>query len=223
MARDYGAEMSESYVSSAKSWLCHNGVDRTAAILPWTPDLEMEKQSGGNLSSEKKGENADRTNESAGMDYKSGLTETKSPKTFNEPVRRAKKWSPVEVSAAYLFHLRMAWNNSHPDYPLEKQDIVLTLPASFDEVARELTIEAAKLAGLPRITLIEEPQAAFYSWIDAHRENWSDLVLAGQKILVCDVGGGTTDLTLIRVLPVADKENSEESAGGPAVEGKPAV
>ena len=76
---------------------------------------------------------------------------------------------------------------------------MLTLPASFDEVARELTIKAAALAGLPRVVLIEEPQAAFYAWIDAHRDRWDQLVQPGQKILVCDIGGGTSDFTLIRV------------------------
>ena len=75
----------------------------------------------------------------------------------------------------------------------------LTLPASFDEVARELTVQAAAAAGLPRVVLIEEPQAAFYAWIDAHAGDWEQRVAAGQKILVCDIGGGTTDFTLIRV------------------------
>ena len=83
--------------------------------------------------------------------------------------------------------------------PLAQQDFVLTLPASFDEVARELTVKAAALAGLPRVVLIEEPQAAFYAWIYAHRDDWDRLVEPGQKILVCDIGGGTSDFTLIRV------------------------
>ncbi len=73
------------------------------------------------------------------------------------------------------------------------------MPASFDEVARELTVKAAALAGLPRVVLIEEPQAAFYAWIYAHSENWDQLVRPGQKILVCDIGGGTSDFTLIHV------------------------
>ncbi|MCE9525181.1 MAG: Hsp70 family protein, partial [Planctomycetales bacterium] len=109
------------------------------------------------------------------------------------------KLSPVEVSSCYLRHIRDAWDFQHPKEPLEKQDIVLTLPASFDEVARELTVEAAAKAGLPRVVLIEEPQAAFYAWIYKHAENWDQLVSPGQKILVCDIGGGTTDFTLIRV------------------------
>ena len=86
-----------------------------------------------------------------------------------------------------------------PRDPLAEQEFVLTLPASFDEVARELTVKAAALAGLPRVVLIEEPQAAFYAWIYAHADDWDRLVAPGQKILVCDIGGGTSDFTLIRV------------------------
>ena len=107
--------------------------------------------------------------------------------------------SPVEVSARYLAHVRDAWNARFPRHPLAEQDFVLTLPASFDEVARELTVKAAGLAGLPRVVLIEEPQAAFYAWIYAHTDDWDRLVEPGQKILVCDIGGGTSDFTLIRV------------------------
>ena len=84
-------------------------------------------------------------------------------------------------------------------HPLAEQDVVLTLPASFDEVARELTVQAAARANLPRVVLIEEPQAAFYAWVDRHRDQWQQHVGAGQKILVCDIGGGTSDFTLIRV------------------------
>ena len=96
-------------------------------------------------------------------------------------------------------HVRDAWNARFPRDPLAEQDFVLTLPASFDEVARELTVKAAALAGLPRVVLIEEPQAAFYAWIYAHADDWERLVAPGQKILVCDIGGGTSDFTLIRV------------------------
>ncbi len=107
--------------------------------------------------------------------------------------------SPVEVSARYLGHLRAAWNAQFRKHPLEEQELVLTLPASFDEVARELTVKAAAQAGLPRVVLIEEPQAAIYQWIYAHHDDWQDRVQPGQKILICDVGGGTSDFTLIRV------------------------
>ena len=117
------------------------------------------------------------------------------------------RMSPVTASSRYLAHLRRAWDHDHPDAPLDQQDVVITLPASFDEVARELTIQAAKKAGLGRVYLIEEPQAAFYGWIDRHRDDWSDLVQPGQLILVCDIGGGTTDLTLIRVRPAGESSD----------------
>jgi hypothetical protein len=86
---------------------------------------------------------------------------------------------------------------------------VLTLPASFDEVARELTVQAAALAAMPRVVLIEEPQAAFYAWVDRHRDDWPQRVQPGQKILVCDVGGGTSDFTLIRVRRADDREEGD--------------
>lgn len=122
--------------------------------------------------------------------------------------------SPVEASARYLRHIRRAWDHAHPDEPLAAQDIVLTLPASFDEVARELTVKAAAAAGLPRVVLIEEPQAAFYAWIDKHRDNWEELVRPGQKILVCDCGGGTSDFTLIRVRRQGDRVQFHRVAVG---------
>ncbi|MGH7136361.1 MAG: Hsp70 family protein, partial [Pirellulales bacterium] len=150
-ARDHGTNMPGRQISSAKSWLCHPGVDRTAQLLPWHPAADVERL------------------------------------------------SPVEASARYLDHIRQAWSARFPNEPLELQDIVLTLPASFDEVARELTVRAAKLAGLPRVVLIEEPQAAFYAWIYHQGDRWAELVSPGQKILVCDIGGGTSDFTLIRV------------------------
>ncbi len=150
-ARDHGTLVPGRLAVSAKSWLCHGGVDRTAPLLPWHGAADVTRL------------------------------------------------SPVEVSARYLAHVRAAWDADFPRHPLAEQDLVLTLPASFDEVARELTVKAAAKAGLPRVVLIEEPQAAFYAWIDAHREDWAERVAPGQKILVCDVGGGTSDFTLIRV------------------------
>ncbi len=150
-ARDQGMLVPGRLIASAKSWLCHAGVDRTAALLPWhaAPDVE--------------------------------------------------RLSPVEASSRFLAHLRSAWDQRFPQHSLSDQDVVLTLPASFDEVARELTIAAAAKAGLPRVVLIEEPQAAFYAWINNHASDWESLVTPGQKILVCDIGGGTSDFTLIRV------------------------
>lgn len=109
------------------------------------------------------------------------------------------KMSPVAASTAYLAHMRDAWNSAFPQAPLEHQDVLLTVPASFDAVARELTVRAAQDAGLPNITLLEEPQAAFYSWIDANGDRWREGVRVGDVVLVCDVGGGTTDFTLIAV------------------------
>lgn len=110
-----------------------------------------------------------------------------------------RKISPVAVSSRYLAHVRAAWDHTFPEHPLADQDVVLTVPASFDEIARELTVEAARDAGLPRVLLLEEPQAAFYAWIDAAGDDWDRDVEPGQRILVCDVGGGTTDLSLIEV------------------------
>ncbi len=151
LARDRGLQMPGRQIASAKSWLCHSGVDRTASLLPWHGDSDVTTL------------------------------------------------SPVEASSRYLTHLRKAWDRRFPHHPLADQDIALTLPASFDEVARELTVQAAKLAGLERIVLIEEPQAAFYAWLARHSKDWDRMIHAGESILVCDIGGGTTDFTLIRV------------------------
>ncbi len=156
LARDAGHRHPGRRAASAKSWLSHAGVDRTADLLPWHGDADV------------------------------------------------KRLSPVDVSARYLEHLRAAWDQAHPDEPMFRQDVVITLPASFDEVARELTVTAAKKAGLPRVYLIEEPQAAFYAWIHREGADWQQSVRPGQLILVCDIGGGTTDLTLIRVRSAGD-------------------
>ena len=109
------------------------------------------------------------------------------------------KLSPVAASARYLAHLRAAWNAEHPDAPLEGEEVLVTVPASFDAVARELTVEAARLAGLGQVTLLEEPQAAFYSWLAARGDGWRKGLAVGDVVLVCDVGGGTTDFSLIAV------------------------
>jgi hypothetical protein len=184
LAREQGALVPGRQVSSAKSWLCHDAVDRRAKLLPW---------------------------------------EAEPP----EPMI-----SPVEASARYLAHLRNAWNysvaaSSGAEARFENQEIVLTVPASFDEEARELTVEAAHLAGLETLTLLEEPMAAFYAWISAHQDRLSVApaprraprrsrgsaprpdplpgtgpepeLQDGELVLICDVGGGTTDFSLIRV------------------------
>ena len=111
-----------------------------------------------------------------------------------------KKVSPVEASRSYLAHLVSAWNHAHPEAPFKDQQVVLTVPASFDASARELTHEAALAAGLPKdFVLLEEPQAAVYSWLADHGEQWRKQLQQGDTLLVSDIGGGTTDFTLIRV------------------------
>ena len=154
-ARVFGSQVPTRLVASAKSWLCHSGVDRRAAILPW-----------------------------------------KAPEN-------GRRVSPLEASVYYLKHFVDAWNylvaKDVVEHRLETQDIILTVPASFDAVARELTVEAAKAAGLEKITLLEEPQAAFYSWIEASHDKWREQVDVGDVVLVCDVGGGTSDFSLIAV------------------------
>jgi molecular chaperone DnaK (HSP70) len=150
-ARAQGARVPGRLVTSAKSWLCHGGVDREAAILPWSAPDDVAKL------------------------------------------------SPVDASARYLQHIREVWAQRFPDAPLEAQDVVLTVPASFDEVARELTVAAAERAGLPRAVLLEEPQAAFYAWLDAHPAAWQERLREVECALVVDVGGGTTDFSLIRI------------------------
>ncbi|MGN6650491.1 Hsp70 family protein [Trinickia sp.] len=152
MARSRGAGTPIRLVSSAKSWLCHPGVDRRAAILPADAPAEVARI------------------------------------------------SPLEASVRYLNHLREAWNHAHPDAPFDEQDITVTIPASFDPAARELTGQAASAAGYSRMTLLEEPQAALYSWIQTSGGAWRKRVKVGDIILVVDVGGGTTDLSLIAVI-----------------------
>jgi molecular chaperone DnaK (HSP70) len=122
--------------------------------------------------------------------------------------------SPVEVSAKFLGAMREAWDTSARFGPLADQDVVLTVPASFDEEARELTVKAANDAGLPRLTLIEEPAAAFYSWIANNFMRSRKLLFDGQVVLVCDVGGGTSDFSLIRVSRDGDKIDFTRTAVG---------
>ncbi len=115
----------------------------------------------------------------------------------------SQRLSPIEASAKYLMHLRDAWNatmaKGKPELELEEQEVILTVPASFDEVARILTVEAARLAGFLHVTLVEEPQAAFYSWISQHEQAWESRFKPDDSILICDVGGGTTDFSLIEI------------------------
>ncbi|EPF7975310.1 Hsp70 family protein [Vibrio harveyi] len=148
-ARELGAKVEGRQVSSAKSWLSHQAVDRSSDILPWAGAQDVDKV------------------------------------------------SPVIASASYLNHIRQAWNYRHPSNKLEDQDVVVTVPASFDETARKLTLEAAQLAGLKKIVLLEEPQAVCYDWYARHQQTAADELKELPLILVCDVGGGTTDLSLI--------------------------
>ena len=106
--------------------------------------------------------------------------------------------SPVQVSREYLEHMRHAWSARFPEAPFDQQQVLVTVPASFDAVARELTLKAAEQAGYKNVLLLEEPQAAFYAWIQRHPD-WRERVTVGDLILVVDIGGGTTDFTLIAV------------------------
>src|SRR5689334_24711935 len=121
--------------------------------------------------------------------------------------------SPVEVSAKLLAKFRESWEKAK-GAPLAEQDIVLTVPASFDEEARELTVMAANDAGLPKLTLLEEPAAAFYSWIANNFDRSRKLLYDGQIVLVCDVGGGTSDFSLIRVGREGDRIDFTRTAVG---------
>ncbi|SNT19091.1 Molecular chaperone DnaK (HSP70) [Noviherbaspirillum humi] len=151
-ARSRGATTPIRLVSSAKSWLCHPGVDRRAAILPADAPPEVQRV------------------------------------------------SPLDASIRYLEHLRDAWNHAHPEAPFNQQEITVTIPASFDPAARELTAEAARAAGYESLTLLEEPQSALYNWIQASGGRWRKEVKPGDIILVVDVGGGTSDFSLIAVV-----------------------
>ncbi len=151
-ARDRGANTPIRLVSSAKSWLCHPGIDRRAGVLPLQAPDDV-----------------------AGL-------------------------SPFMATQHYLAHLRAAWDHAHPWHPFDEQTVTLTIPASFDPAARQLTAEAAEAVGYRNLTLLEEPQAALYSWVQASQGEWRQQVRVGDTILVVDVGGGTTDFSLIAVL-----------------------
>jgi molecular chaperone DnaK (HSP70) len=121
--------------------------------------------------------------------------------------------SPVDASAEYLKHLRAAWDLEHPDAPFDQQDVLVTVPASFDAIARELTGKAAEAAGFRNLTMLEEPQAAFYAWIERHPD-WRQRVSKGDLVLVVDIGGGTTDFTLIAVTEKSGELQLERVAVG---------
>ncbi len=125
------------------------------------------------------------------------------------------KISPVAATEAYLRHLVAAWNHAHPDAAIAEQRVVLTVPASFDPAARDLTRQAALAAGLPDdLVLLEEPQAAVYRWLEGRGDAWRQELSAGDSMLVVDVGGGTTDLTLIRLTEASGNVELERQAVG---------
>jgi molecular chaperone DnaK (HSP70) len=150
-ARWQGTRVPGHLITSAKSWLCHPGVDRAAAILPWGAPPEVNKL------------------------------------------------SPVEASARLLRHMAGAWEFTHPQAPIAAQEVILTVPASFDEAARALTVSAAQQAGLEKFTLVEEPQAAFYDFTASHRHDLAQVLEGIRLVLIVDVGGGTSDFTLVQV------------------------
>jgi hypothetical protein len=150
-ARERGKELPARLVASAKSWLCHSGIDRRQSLLPF----ESEEVSN--------------------------------------------KISPLDACSEILRHLREAWDFNQPNAPFVQQTILITVPASFDPSARQLVQEAAEKAGYPEIVLLEEPQAAFYSWLHSHSHDWRKLLKVGECVLVIDIGGGTTDFSLIGV------------------------
>ncbi|MFA0608640.1 Hsp70 family protein [Vibrio sp. 10N.222.49.B4] len=151
IARNLGSKTPIRLVASAKSWLCHGGVNRRDAFLPAGSPEEVEKV------------------------------------------------SPLKTTELYLEHLKDAWNHANPEHKLADQDVTITVPASFDPAARDLTAEAARNVGFTHLTLLEEPQAALYSWIDNSNDTWRDEVNVGDIVLVVDIGGGTTDLSLVEV------------------------
>ncbi|HAS8553521.1 TPA: Hsp70 family protein [Vibrio vulnificus] len=151
IARNLGGKTPLRLVASAKSWLCHGGVNRRDAFLPAGSPEEIEKV------------------------------------------------SPLRATELYLEHLKQAWDHAQPNHPLSEQDVTITVPASFDPAARDLTAEAARNVGFVHLTLLEEPQAALYNWIDNSNDKWRDEVTVGDIVLVVDIGGGTTDLSLVEV------------------------
>jgi molecular chaperone DnaK (HSP70) len=162
-ARNRAGEVPGRVAHSAKSWLGHHAMDRSAAFLPWG----------------------------------------------SEEIPSEQKISPIRASALLLNYLRGAWNTRFPEHAFDAQEITITVPASFDAVAQKLTLDAAAEAGFPKnARLLEEPQAAFYRWLEAHAGPdalWSQLPENGGNVLVVDIGGGTSDFSLFEI---SRQENS---------------
>ena len=133
---------------------------------------------------------------------------------LDEAMQGGERVSPVNASARYLAHLRAAWDDANPDEPADEQEVLVTVPASFDPVARELTVVAAREAGFDKVTLLEEPQAAFYAYLAARGDAWRKDLSPGDVVLVCDLGGGTTDFSLIEVRDDAGNLTVERIAVG---------
>jgi molecular chaperone DnaK (HSP70) len=176
-------------------------VSQNALALPWDSDAKLAV---GEFARDRGSEIPSRLISSAKSWLCHTLVDRNKPILPWQGPDEVSKLSPVEASSVILQHIRDAWNHEmatqDENLKMENQDIFLTVPASFDAVARELTVKAAKMAGLENITLLEEPQAAFYSWIEAAGDRWRDIVKEGDLVLICDVGGGTSDFSLIRVL-----------------------
>ena len=178
--------------------------------LPWNPEPEVVV---GALAQKRGVENAGRLVGSAKSWLShSGVDRTSAILPWSAP-EGVKKISPVDASSRYLEHLRQAWDSKMPDAPFVEQQLLVTVPASFDAVARELTLQSAERAGFRDVTLLEEPQAAFYAWIERHKD-WRERVKLGDLILVVDIGGGTTDFTLIAVTEQAGELTLDRTAVG---------
>jgi molecular chaperone DnaK (HSP70) len=175
--------------------------DETTAksfALPWGEDSSFAVGHGARALSAEFPERTTRSRESRGLGTVRLIATNRSyPGRLPSSVT---KISPVTASQRYLEHLIAAWHQAFPDAPIADQRVVLTVPASFDASARELTREAALAAGLPKdFVLLEEPQAATYAWLNAVGDRWRKMLKVGDRMLVCDIGGGTTDLTLVEV------------------------
>jgi Hsp70 protein len=172
-----------------------------STALPWDPQPRLIV---GELARKRGAENAARVVASAKSWLSYGGANRMAPiLPWGQRAEEVPLISPVDASAEYLRHLSAAFDTvvaaGDADLALARQDILLTVPASFDEEARELTLAAAERARLGAVTLLEEPQAAFYAWLDSQGDRWRRQIRVGDLILVCDVGGGTTDFTLIAV------------------------
>lgn len=148
IAKERGGQIPERLVASAKSWLCHDGIDRRAPVLP---------QGNGAI-------------------------------------------SPVRATTELLVHLKEVWNQTYPEASFELQRVIVTVPASFDPGARQLVQEAIDDASYPEVALLEEPLAAVYAWLHRNEESWREQLNVDDHILVVDIGGGTTDFSLIKVI-----------------------